>query len=394
MAAPRLQPDARPLRIAIVGFGAAAQAFVPAIQANPAFELVAVVENNVQVQITARTLGVPVLGELRDLKQISKVDGVYLATPTPNHAAQCIEAFENGWHVLVEKPMAIHSADAHQMVAAARRFGKTLTVGHSHSFDEPVQAMKRIIESGEIGMVQMVNTWCYTDWVYRPRRPEELDATLGGGVIFRQGAHQVDVLRALCGGAVNTVKAKVFDADPLRKTIGAHAIYLDFVQGAAATAIYNGYSGVSSMDWTHNVSEWGYVQTPANRPWYRRPTQPQDAAQELTAKQARAKTAIPSSAPFQPHFGLTVVSGTLGDMSQTPEGLRIATAEGEREMKLTNSQSPRDLVLVELAQTWRNNVPGWHDGQWGYENLRICEAALASARSGREHVLSDSKHTV
>lgn len=63
-------------------------------------------------------------------------------------------------------------------------------------------------------------------------------------------------------------------------------------------------------------------------------------------------------------------------------------------MKLTNSQSPRDLVLVELAQTWRNNVPGWHDGHWGYENLRICEAALASARSGREHVLSDSKHTV
>lgn len=379
----------RPLRLAIVGFGAAAQAFVPAIQANPQFELAAIVENNSQVQTATKALGVPVFKQLQDLQQVADLDGVYIATPTPCHASQSIEALSLGWHVLVEKPMACNAAEALSMVLAAKQFGRSITVGHSHSFDAPIQAMKRIIESGELGAIQMVNTWCFTDWVYRPRRPEELEPSLGGGVTFRQGAHQIDVLRALCGAKVQTVKGKVFNSDPQRQTHGAHAIYLDFENGAAATAIYNGYAGLSSMDWTHNVSEWGDLQLPERRPWKRRSDVQASAAQELKAKQERAKTAIPGSAPLQPHFGLTVVSGSLGDMRQTPEGILIATAAGERELKLASDQSPRDLVLLEVAQVWRGTAAGAHDGQWGYDNLKICEAAIASAQSGREWVLAD-----
>jgi phthalate 4,5-cis-dihydrodiol dehydrogenase len=377
------------MRIAIVGFGAAGQTFVPAIQANPTFELAGVVESNLDVQVTAKTLGVPVFSCLQELSQIQDLDGVYIATPTPCHEAQTIESLRLGWHVLVEKPMASHAAEAQRMVSASKQYGKSLTVGHSHSFDAPIQAMKRIIENGELGPVQMVNTWCYTDWVYRPRRPEELDPELGGGVTFRQGAHQIDILRALCGSQVDSVKAKVFNLDPDRQTIGAHAIYLDFANGPSGTAIYNGYAGFSSMNWTRDISEWGFSQPPALRPWRRRFTQQATAAQELAAKQDRAKTAIPSHAPFQPHFGFTVVSCSLGDMQQTPEGLLIATAEGEREIKLSNSQSPRDLVLQEIAQTWQGKGSHWHDGQWGYDNLKICEAAITSARSGRECVVSN-----
>ena len=374
--------------MAILGFGAAAQAFVPAIKANPQFELAAIVENNPQVQISAKALGVPVVNHLEELRHIQKLDGVYIATPTPCHAEQTLQALSMGWHVLVEKPMACNAAEAMRMVLAATQFGKSLTVGHSHSFDAPIQAMRNIIESGELGAVQMVNTWCFTDWVYRPRRPEELEPELGGGVTFRQGAHQIDILRTLCGGKVQTVKGKIFNSDVQRQTHGAHAIYLDFDNGAAATAIYNGYAGLSSMDWTHNVSEWGFAQTPENRPWKRRANVQVSTAQELADKQARAKTAIPGAAPLQPHFGLTVVSGSLGDMRQTPEGLLIATASGERELKLSNHQSPRDLVLIELEQSWRGVGAHWHDGHWGCENLRICEAAIASSQSGREWVMT------
>ncbi|MEN9995486.1 MAG: putative 4,5-dihydroxyphthalate dehydrogenase [Pseudomonadota bacterium] len=379
----------RPLRIAIVGFGAAAQAFVPAIKANSQFELAAIVENNAHVQTAAQMLGVPVFNQLSELQQVHELDGVYIATPTPCHADQAIEALSLGWHVLVEKPMACNATEALRMVTASKQFGKSLTVGHSHSFDAPIQTMKHMIESGELGAIQMVNTWCFTDWVYRPRRPEELSPSLGGGVTFRQGAHQIDILRALCGDKVQTVKGKVFNSDPQRNTHGAHAIYLDFKNGAAGTAIYNGYAGLSSMDWTGNVSEWGFHQSAASRPWKRRPTALASDAQELKAKQERAKTAIPGAAPLQPHFGLTVVSCALGDMRQTPEGLLIATASGDREIKLPSHQSPRDLVLLELEQAWRGLGQHWHDGQWGYENIRICEAAIASAQSGREWVLSD-----
>lgn len=378
----------KPLQIAIVGFGAAAQAFVPAIQANSSFQLAAVVEPHPEVQKGALHLGVPVFQNLSDLKNVPQLDGVYLATPTPLHAQQSITCFENGWHVLVEKPMACNVSEGIAMVEASRKCNRYLTVGHSHSFDAPIQAMKQIIERGEIGTVTMANNWCFTDWVYRPRRPEELDSKLGGGVLFRQGAHQIDILRALCHSSVKSVKAKIFNTDPKRDTTGAHAIYLDFENGASATAIYNGYGGMSSMDLTQNISEWGYRQTADSRQWYTAHSTPQSAEQELAAKQKRALNAIPSTAHYQPHFGLTVVSGSQGDIRQTPQGLMVCNASGNTEIHLPTHQSPRDLVLAELEQTWRGKGSHWHSGHWGLENLRICEAAIASAASGREVLLS------
>ncbi len=373
----------------MVGFGAAAQAFVPAILGNPEFELAAIVEPHEDVQPQARRLGVPVFSHLDQLRQLSRLDGVYLATPTPLHAAQSVACLEAGWHVLVEKPMACNAAQALRMVDTAKRCNKHLTVGHSHSFDAPIQAMRQIIQRGELGKVHMVNTWCFTDWVYRPRRAEELDSDFGGGATFRQGAHQIDILRALCGAKVKTVKAKVFDVDPQRSTHGAHAIFLDFDNGAAATAIYNGYGGMSSMDLTQNISEWGFDQPPHLRTWYTRPDKAHSPEQELKAKQQRAQSAIPATSPHQPHFGLTVVSGALGDVRQTPDGLQISGPNGQTDIQLSLQASPRDLVLAELAHTWRGTAQPWHDGMWGYENLRVCEAAIASAATGREVLLDD-----
>ena len=53
----------------------------------------------------------------------------------------------------------------------------------------------------------MIHTWNFTDWIYRPRRPDELDISLGGGVTFRQGSHQFDIIRLLGGGMVKSVHA-------------------------------------------------------------------------------------------------------------------------------------------------------------------------------------------
>ena len=75
-------------------------------------------------------------------------------------------------------------------------------VGHSHSFDAPILRTRALIAGGEFGAVRMINTLNYTDFVYRPRRPEELDTAQGGGAIFSQAAHQVDIVRLLGGGEV------------------------------------------------------------------------------------------------------------------------------------------------------------------------------------------------
>ena len=78
-----------------------------------------------------------------------------------------------------------------------------LVVGHSHSFDAPILRTRELIASGDFGAVRMINAFNYTDFLYRPRRPEELDTAHGGGAVFNQAAHQVDIVRLLGGGRVS-----------------------------------------------------------------------------------------------------------------------------------------------------------------------------------------------
>lgn len=376
------------LRIGLVGFGAAGQAFLPAIDKHPGFRLVAIAEPVDSLRERAhKQCGVPVHDSLASLLDQPGLDAVYLATPTEWHARQVLLCAEHGKHVLVEKPMATGLSDARAMVAATDDAAVVLLVGHSHSFDRPIQAMRDIIDSGELGRIGMVNTWCFTDWIYRPRRPDELDTRLGGGVTFRQGAHQFDILRYLCNSAVSSVKARTFDWDPERASVGAHTVFLDFANGAAATAVYSGYAGLSTMDLGYPISEWGFEQAPDERPWARKSAGAASPALELLAKQMRAAHAIPGSAPFQPFFGLTVVHCEKGDIRQTPTGLRIASATGSRDVPLPNDQTPRDLVLAEFHDAITGRVPAVHDGRWGLATLEVCEAALASSASGREVVL-------
>ena len=93
------------------------------------------------------------------------------------------------------------------MIDAAQRAGVHLIVGHSHSFDAPVLRLRALIESGDFGRVRMINAINYTDYLYRPRRPEELDTAQGGGAVFNQAAHQVDIVRLIGGGQVASVRA-------------------------------------------------------------------------------------------------------------------------------------------------------------------------------------------
>lgn len=372
------------IQIGVVGWGAAGRAFEPAIRQNPDFELVAIAERDSNLRKVAQTqCGVETFESLDSLLNHPDLQAVYLATPTELHAAQVIDCTNKGLHVLVEKPMATQLPDALAMVEAAERAGVVLMVGHSHSFDRPIVAMHELLASGHLGAVRMVNTWCFTDWMYRPRRPEELDPLLGGGVTFRQGAHQFDILRLLCGGEVDSVKARAYDWDPGRRSTGAHTVMLDFANGASATAVYSGYGKLSSMDLGFPISEWGFEQTAEQRSWSRRAPS-LDVQAELLAKQQRAKHAIPPQAPYQPFFGLTVVHAEKGDIRQTPTGLRIETVQGTQDIVLPTDQSPRDLVLQEFHLAINGSRPALHDGRWGLATLEVCEAVLRSSASGRE----------
>ena len=384
-------PQGLPLRVGIVGLGAAGQAFIPALAKHPGWQWVAGAETSAVVRDSlARKHGLPMWNSLPEMLSHAALDAVLVATPTPWHALHVQQAAAAGKHVLVEKPLAVNLPDAQAMVAACENAGVALVVGHSHSHDLPIRRMRELIASGELGPVQMAHTWCFSDWVYRPRRPEELDEGQGGGVTFRQGSHQFDVLRFLCGGRARSVRAKVFDWNAKRRVTGAHTVFIDFEDGPVATAVYNGYGGLASMDLCFDISEWGFQQPPGQRPLHpfrAAPAMAATAAEEALAKQARAASAIPADAPFQPFFGLTVVSCQHGDIRQSPSGLLVHGRDGQREIVLPLDKTPRDLVLNEWHEAICGEAAPVHDGRWGLANLEVCIAALASSHSGQEVML-------
>jgi len=368
--------------------GAAGWAFLPPIRGNPAFQLAAVAEPGTEMRAAvAGETGVAAYSDLPSMLRYTELDAVYIATPTELHPQHVAEACAAGKHVLTEKPMAIRVEEAQAMVQAAEQAGVVLQVGHSHSYDLPIAKMREIVASGDLGRVRMIHTWNFTDWMARPRRSAEFDVGQGGGVTYRQGAHQIDILRLIGGGLVMSVRATTFDWHESRHSIGAHTIYLNFADGAAATAVYNGYGHLEGAELTGGVGEWGELARPRAAP---PPSAPLTPEQEVAAKRKRARSAIPVSAPHQPHFGLTLVSCERGDIRQSPDGLLVHSDKGREEIALPNDKSPRDLVIEEFAQAIAGK-PVTHTGRWGVANLEVCTAAIESSRTGKEIEL---KHQV
>lgn len=369
------------IRIGIVGLGAAGRAFLPAIRGHAAFELAALAEPVAETRESiAAATGATGFADLPSMLSGASLDAVYVATPTELHTEHAALCFAAGKHVLTEKPMTIALDQGIAMIEAAERSGVVLLVGHSHSYDAPIAKMREIVVSGALGRARMIHTLNFTDWIYRPRRPDELDVSLGGGVTFRQGSHQFDIVRLLGGGLVKSVHATTFDWDAARRSIGAHTVFMQFEDGAAATAVYNGYGYFSTTELIADVSEWGFTEPPETRAPVRRAAG--SAADELAAKRKRAGHAIPTSAPHQPHFGLTLVSCERGDIRQSPDGLFVYSEKGREEIALPNDRSPRDRVLDEFAAAIGGSAPV-HDGRWGLANLEVCLAAIESSTSGR-----------
>ena len=388
MPVPGPSPQAGPpLRIGIAGYGTAGRSLVPAIRKHGHCQWVAVADPEAtHREELAREPGLAVFASLQDMLGHPGLDAVYIATPTTMHVEHVLLAAVAKKHVLVEKPMAIDVAHALPMVQAAERAGVVFVVGHSHGFDLPVQRMREIIASGRIGPVRMMSTTCYTDWMHRPRRADERDARQGGGVTYRQGAHQFDILRLLGGGLVRSLRAKTFAWSQDQPGIGAHMVFMDFEDGAAATAVYNGYGGFSSVEVCAGITESGFHQMPDYKS---RGAQVAGIGQDMQrAKAERARQSNWSSAPFQPVFGQTIVSCEGGDMRQSPKGLLLYENGARTEIELPLDQSPRDLVLAEFHDAIAGKRSALHDARWGLANLEICDAAIASSHSGAEIRLS------
>jgi phthalate 4,5-cis-dihydrodiol dehydrogenase len=381
--------DPAPIGLGIAGLGMAGAVMVQAAAAHGGYVLRAAADPHpVPRAAFARDFNASVYDDIGALCSDPAVEVLYIATPHQFHASHAILAAEHGKHIILEKPMALTLADCDAIVAAVERANVHLIVGHTHAFDPAVRFMFAIIASGVLGRLGMIQTFNYTNFLYRPRRPEELDTAQGGGVLFNQVPHQIDIVRLLAGGLVRSVRAQTTVLDPVRPTEGSCAALLQFDDGVAASLVYSGYDYFDSDEWHFNVSERGTPKKIEHGAARR--------ALMKTADEVRARTetfaygsskADPPS--HQAHFGITIATCERGELRASADGVILYDVRGATEYPIERGigMPGRSEVLDDMVAALRHGVPSNHDGRWGKATLEVVLAIQQSAKEAREVVL-------
>lgn len=377
------------MRIGVVGLGKAFMLMLPTFLMDRRVQLVAASDTDPLSlrQFKADFPAAAVHGDIESLCKNPDVEVVYIGTPHQFHAVHAEIALNAGKHVLVEKPMAVTLEDCCRMNACAQAAGKYLIVGHSHSFDHPISRAKELIDSGRYGRVRFIHSMNYTDFLYRPRRAEELNTDLGGGVVFNQASHQLDVIRLLAQGRVVDVSSYLGRWDAARRTEGAYSALIKFDNGVAANVTYSGYAHYNSdevMGWVNELGE----KQPERRLFPTRLrldevlNKGSEAAYKNEMSYGRGWSAhgLPKMARNHQHFGHLVISCEGADIVPKAEKIEVF-ANGEYHCEnFSMPDFPRQEVMDELFDAISGTRPPVHTGEWAMETLDLCIALLEGGK--------------
>jgi predicted dehydrogenase len=191
------------VRLGIVGLGVMGRVHATNLLARkvPRLELIAVAESD--PARLADLPGVKTFATLQEMAASGLVDAVLIATPHFLHTTQGIEALAAGLHVLVEKPVSVHKADAERLIAAHTRKDRVFAAMFNQRTDPYFSELRRLIRAGELGEVRRMS-WTITNWFrtehyYASGSWRATWAGEGGGILLNQCPHNLDLLQWLFG---------------------------------------------------------------------------------------------------------------------------------------------------------------------------------------------------
>ena len=187
-------------RIAVVGTGAMGRNHVRVLREIPSVELVGVADADLETaRRVADSAGTRCYGSHEELIERERPDAVTVAVPTNQHRGVVLDALAAGCHVLVEKPIAGSLAEADELVAAAKKAGRTLAVGHIERYNPAVVELKRRLDEGQLGKLIQMHARRLGPF---PQRIRDV------GVVVDLATHDLDVMRYLSGSPIVRVYAE------------------------------------------------------------------------------------------------------------------------------------------------------------------------------------------
>jgi scyllo-inositol 2-dehydrogenase (NADP+) len=186
------------LKVGLIGYGHAGSIFhAPLLRAEPRLELSAVATSR-KDQVARDLPGVRCVASPAELFADEGIDLIVVASPNETHRELALAALGAGKHVVVDKPLANSSREADELIAAAARAGRTLSVFQNRRWDGDFLTVKNLIAGGAVGPVDYYEARFDR---YRPQikvgwREEE---KAGSGLLYDLGAHLIDQAMNLFG---------------------------------------------------------------------------------------------------------------------------------------------------------------------------------------------------
>lgn len=339
-------------RIAVAGAGLIGRAHMDAIRHDRRLTLSAVVDPSPRAATLAAEAGVPLYASLDELLARDRPDGVVLATPNALHVPQALQCIDASVPILLEKPIAPTVAEGERLLRAVERKKARVLIGH-HRAHSPIMAKARqVVQSGVLGrpVAVMGSATFFKPDHYFDEGPWRREP--GGGPILINMIHEVHNLRMLCGEivAVQALTSHAVRGFPVEDTV---AITLQFANGALGSFLLSDTAACP-------------------RSW------------EQTSQENKAY-------PTYEDEDCYVVTGTNGSLSVPTMRLKTYPRAEDRswwkpfEVGVVGMvrDDPIRLQMAHFGAVVRGEVEPIVSARDGLQNLRITEAIIEAAASGR-----------
>jgi len=262
------------------------------------------------------------------------IDAVVVATPTSTHHATASRLLEAGKHVLVEKPIAGSLEEGRDLVARAKKAGRTLAVGHIERHNPVVAFAREALAKGEFGELITLSA----------RRVSNLPGRIRDvGCIMDIGIHDIDVLRHVAGSEIRRVYARAGTFTPNLAFEDHASVLLEFASGV---------TGVVEVNW-------------------------------LTPMKVRQFSLTASKAYVEADYieqRAVISSSTYGALD--PANLFQVPLELHQRVVALKKQEPLKLELSDFARACASGGRPLVAGEDGVAALAVAQAAVASASKG------------
>lgn len=191
------------VRVGVIGMGLMGAGHARCLQEGKVPGAVLAASCDPNHRLAGEFPGVPWFDDVSALLRSGTVDAVIVATPHYAHTTVGIAALKAGLHVLVEKPVSVHKADALKLLAAHRDKRQIFAVMLNQRTDPRYRKLRDLVLGGRLGKVRRIN-WIITDWFrpeayYRNAGWRATWAGEGGGVLLNQCPHNLDLFQWIFG---------------------------------------------------------------------------------------------------------------------------------------------------------------------------------------------------